>query len=794
MIRNYFKTAWRNIVRNKAFSFINITGLAIGIAASLLLFIIVRYEMNYDTFQKNYDNIYRVVTQEKYSDGIIYNDGITISASEALRTTFQQITFSSIALTYGSQVTINSNKKFVEDEGILFCEPQFFEIFGYTWLNGTPASLNEPNNVVLSKTIAEKYFGNWQQAAGRTIKLDNNIILKVSGVLANTPANSNFPLNILISYQTFKNNKQYGYRDDWNGTSSSFQTYALLPPHIDAATIDKQLERFSREHYKDDNSRKSNFLEPLRDLNFDTRFSNLNYHVTSKSTLWTLSLIGIFILVMVCINFINLSTAQAVNRSKEVGIRKVLGGSRLQLFWQIMGETAMIVLVAVVIAIVLASVALPYVKNIASIKETLSLLTASSISLLACIALGVTFFAGTYPSFIMSRFNPSRALKNKMSSKAVGGISLRRSLVVVQFAISQVLIVGTIVAVSQMDFIHHADLGFNKDAVLMIAGSTDSVSISRAPAFKQKLLQLDGVQAVSLNSDPPSSNNNWSTNFAFDHKPDESFQIHLKFGDADYIKTYGLQLIAGRDYTQSDTAKELVVNETLMKMLHVSNPNDIVGKVLKFNGQWLTIAGVVKDFKDHSLRNDVKPMVITTSNDTYAETAIKIRSANINATKAAIDKVWNEFYPEYAYTSTFLDEDIAHFYDNEEHLSLLYKIFAGLALFISCVGLYGLVSFMAAQRTKEIGIRKVMGAGVATIVYLFSKEFTILIVTAFFIATPVAYYLMSTWLNNFAFRINITVWFFVLAIVSSVIIAWLTVGYKSMRAALANPVEALRSE
>ncbi len=794
MFKNYFKTAWRNIRKNKVFAFINITGLAIGIAASLILFIIVKYELSYDTFQKNYSSIYRVVTQEKYSDGITYNDGITIAASEALKTYFPQITFSAVASTYGSQITVNDNKKFIEDKGILFCEPQFFKVFDYTWLNGNATSLNEPNNVVLSQATAEKYFGSWQQAIDKTIKLDNNITLKVTGILANPPANSSFPLNVLISYQTFKSNTQYGYTDEWNGTSSNFQTYALLPPNVYPSLINKQLSIFSSEHYKGGNSKKSNFLQPLSSLHFDDRFSNLAQLVTSKSTLWTLSLIGIFILLMACINFINLSTAQAVKRSKEVGIRKVLGSNRVQLFFQMMGETSLIVLLAVVIAVVISYLVLPYAKNIASIPEPLSLFNVSSVVLLIGVAIAVTFLAGTYPSLIMARFNSLQALKNKISSAKTNGISLRRSLVVLQFAISQVLIIGTVIAVSQMNFIQKADLGFNKDAVLMIDTNTDSVTNSRLDAFKTKLLGMHGIQNVSLNSDAPSSNNNWSTNFAFDHRPNESFQMHLKFGDADYLKTYGLQLIAGRNYTESDTAKEMLVNATMVKMLNLKSPDKILGKQIKLGNVWLTVTGVVKDFKDHSLRENVKPIVITTSKKFYSETSIKIHSSNIQATTASIEKTWNEFFPEYAYTSYFLDDTIAHFYDEENHLSLLYKIFAGIAILISCLGLYGLVSFMATQKTKEIGIRKVLGASVANIIYLFSKEFTVLIVVAFVIAVPVAYYIMSNWLNNFAFRINITIWFFVLAIVSSVVIALLTVSYKSIRAALANPVKSLRTE
>ncbi|MEP6466076.1 MAG: ABC transporter permease [Parafilimonas sp.] len=794
MFKNYLKTAWRNIRKNKAFSFINIVGLAIGIAASLLLFIIVEYELGYDSFQKDYNHIYRVVTQNKYADGITYNDGTAAPALAALRTSFPQIKFSGIVSTFGSQVTVDNNKKFVEQTGIFFCEQQFFNVFQYKWLDGNAASLSEPNTVVLSKSTAEKYFGNAQHAVGKTIRLDNDITLKVSGIIANPPANSDFPLSVLISYETFKSNPQYGYNDAWGSISSNVQVYALFPSHVNGSTINKQLATFSKEHYTQGISKTINFLEPLKDLHYDTRFSNFNSHVTSKSTLWTLSLIGIFILLMACINFINLSTAQAVNRSKEVGIRKVVGSSRSQLFYQLMGETGMIVFIALLIGILMAYIALPYTKHVASIPEPLSLFTVPSVLILAAIAIAVTFLAGTYPSLIMSRFNPLTVLKNKKANVSAKGISLRRSLVVIQFAISQVLIIATIIAVSQMNFVQHADLGFNKDAVLMLSQSTDSTALARLNAFKQKLLTLNGVQSVSLTNDAPSSDNNWSTGFAFDHGANKDFQIHLKFGDADYIKTFGLQLIAGRTYSESDTARELVVNETLLKMLHISNPKDILGKDIQLSGKWLPVVGVVKDFKDHSLRSEIKPIVLTTDKTNYGETAIKLHSSNIGATKAAIEKTWNEFYPDYTYSADFLDETIAHFYDEEEHLSVLYKIFAGLAIFISCLGLYGLISFMTIQKTKEVGIRKVLGASVSSIIYMFSKEFTFLTIISFFIAAPVAWYAMSNWLNNFVYRVPLSISFFIVAAIASIVIAWITVGYKAIKAAIANPVKSLRTE
>ncbi|MEJ7679059.1 MAG: FtsX-like permease family protein [Segetibacter sp.] len=541
--------------------------------------------------------------------------------------------------------------------------------------------------------------------------------------------------------------------------------------------------------------KKRAFYNPLGDIHFDERLGSFGDHTTSKATLWTLSLIGVFIIIMACINFINLSTAQVVSRSKEVGIRKVLGSNRRQLFGQVMGETGLIVIVAMLLATVVAYLCLPYIKHIASIQEKLSLLNPQTLLFLLVLVILVTLLAGLYPSMILSGFKPALALKNKITSATVGGISLRRGLVVTQFAISQVLIISTIVAISQMNYIHTSDLGFNKEALFIINANADSAVYARQEAFKQTLLQIPGVQSASFSSDVPSSDNNWSGNFAFDHKPDEKFEIYRKAADEDYFKTYGLQIVAGRPFEKSDTTNEIVVNETLVNKLGIKNPNEVIGKELRSGrNPWKTIVGVVKDFKTNSLRETVKPLMLFERRTRYSVTGIKFRSSNIHKTQSAVEAAWNQYFPQYAYSASFIDENISKFYQQEDQLSLLYKIFAGIAIFISCLGLYGLVSFMSVRRTKEIGVRKVLGASVQNIIYLFSKEFTVLIIIGFLVAATLAYYLMNIWLHNFEFRIRINAGVFIVAILVSILMAWITVGYKSLKAALRNPVDSLRTE
>ena len=806
MIRNYSSIAWRNIKRNKVYAAINISGLAVGIAACLILFIVIQYELSYDKFQPNYKSIYHVAAKIRSAEGDGFGEGVPYPAYDALRTQFPDVVTGAMFQNYNSQVTglssddVNSasNKKFLEETGIFFSDPNFFSIFQYKWLAGSAQALKNPNAAVITKKLAEKYFGEWGNAMNKILKLDNTAIVQVSGVLDDIPQNTDFPLSLIASYETMKKYPDtYGYTDRWGSVTSSFQAFMLLPSNVSASSINKRLLAFSNEHYnadKKDIFKTYQFLQPLSDIHFNKQIGNFGDHITSRTTLWTLSLIGIFIIIMACINFINLSTAQAVRRSKEVGMKKVLGGTRIQLFRQLMGETCIIVVTATVLAAIIASICLPYVKNIASIQEKLKLLNTSTILFMTFVTIVVTILAGAYPSIILSGFKPALALKNKITSASIGGISIRRGLVITQFAISQVLITGTIIAISQMNYVRQADLGFNKEAILVLNSNVDSSVNVRQPAFKQKLLDIPGVRSVSFSSDVPSSETNSSGNFAYDHKPDENFEVYRKMADEDYFKTYGLTIIAGRSYDKSDTTKEVVVNETLVRKLGVKKPADVIGHEMRVGGLWRPIVGVVKDFKTNSLREAIKPLVIGERNKRYYYTGIKLNTLHLNEVTKKIEAAWNQFFPEYVYTPTFMDDRINEFYKEENQLSLLYKIFAAIAIFISCLGLYGLVSFMAAQRTKEIGIRKVLGASVANIIYLFSKEFTVLILIAFAIAVPVAYYMMRGWLNNFAFRINMNIWVFILAIVCSVVIAWITVGYKSIRAAMSNPVKSLRTE
>ncbi|QEM08048.1 FtsX-like permease family protein [Mucilaginibacter rubeus] len=809
MFKNYFKIAWRNITRHKSYSAINVAGLAVGIAACLLIFVVVQYELSFDTYQPGYKSTYRIVTKKDREGNIRYSAGISTPAVDAFRLYFPQATIAGINAIYGSQIVApaaNGNaagdKKFVENTGIMFAEPQLFDIFSATWLAGSALALKDPNMVVIDKSSAIKYFGNWQLAVGKTLRMDNLLTLKVAGVIQDLPPNTDLPFKVLVSYITWKKNlKSYHYAYTWDETSSDCQVYIKFPANVLQSSIESQMLSFSEKQFNSDSKRAARkryaVAQPLSAIHFDTSFGGtLGDHVTGKSTLRTLSLIAVLIIVMASINFINLSTAQSVGRSKEVGIRKVLGSSRGQLVGLVMCETAIIVLISAGLAICIAEIALPLLKHIASVPDTIGLFNPGILLCLACVIVAVILLSGVYPAIIVSGFKPVEALKNKINSAVVGGISLRRVLVVTQFTISQLLIIGTAIAVKQMDFVNNADLGFNKEAILAIPCPADSIGLSRMNSFKQQVLTLQGVKAASFSADAPSSSHNNSSNFYFNHSDkDPGFDIFMKVADADYFKTFGLRFIAGKSYEPSDTARELVVNETFIRKLGIKRANEALGKTLTFDSYGnLPIAGVVADFKTNSMREEVKPLVMFPSKQSEQQIAVKIESRRLAKTAALVQSAWEKKYPEYAYTGFFVDDSIAKFYEQENQLELIYKVFALIAIFISCLGLYGLVSFMAVQRTREVGIRKILGASVSSIVYLFSKEFLALIVVAFMIGAPLAWYLMNGWLQTFAYRISPGLWVFVAAIISSLLIGWFTVGYKALKAALANPVKSLRTE
>jgi putative ABC transport system permease protein len=804
MLKNYFKTAWRSLLRNKSYAIINVTGLAIGIAACLLIFLVIHFQTGFDTYHAKKDRIYRVLNKRTSSEGVKLRAGLPLPIARDLRVDFPQLPLVTTVINdQGKQISVKNNtgqiKRFKETD-LYITDTQFFNVFDFTWVAGDKkTALNEPNTIVLTQRMAKKYFGDWENAMGKTLTYENKIDLKITGILQDLPLNTDLPVNIAISYPTIKKTDYVNNLEDWNSNFGSHNCFVVLPENVSEARFNHDLVAFIKKHRPDEAKREAFLLQPLTDMHFDTRVGLFSGQVFSKDMIKTLSLIGVFLLVIACVNFINLATAQAVNRSKEVGIRKVLGSKRKQLILQFLSETFIITLFSVVLAMGLSEAALPALNGLLEIKLSSGFITDPIIiTFLAVVLIVVTLLSGLYPSIVLSGFNPIAALKNKITGVRSNGITLRRGLVVVQFGIAQVLVIGTIVIISQLNHFKNSPLGFDKDAVITVNLPNDSISRLRMAALRNEILQQPNVKSFSYSFSSPSDNINWGSPITYDNAAVETeFRVNLKWADADYFKLYDLKFIAGGPYAKSDTVKAYVVNETLLKNLGVTNPKDAIGKTINIWGDKnLTqkIVGVVKDFNVTSLREQIPPVVMAAWTGQYGIANIKLSPSNMQPTLAAIENLWTKTFPDNVYEHKFLDQKIENFYKKESQLSQLYKIFAGIAIFISCLGLYGMVSFMAVQRTKEVGIRKTLGASVANIVYLFSKEFTVLILISFVISAPVAWYFMQQWLQGFTYRIHPGLGIFAISIALSIIIAWVTVGYKAIKAALVNPVKSLRSE
>ncbi|HTQ66187.1 MAG TPA: ABC transporter permease [Puia sp.] len=819
MFRNYFKTAFRSLVRNKTYTIINISGLAAGIAVCMMIFIIIQFQTSFDNFHSKKDHIYRVLTESHHADAatITYAKNVPFPMPDGLKTAFPQL--EQVAPVYAShndelQVTDDNGtpvKNFKEQSGVFYTTPSFFNMFNFPLLAGSYESLKDPNNVLLTKEIAETYFGDWKTAMNKTIKITGYYSmgaglfqfpatsLKVSGILATIPANTDFQLKLVVAYGTdFTGDAQYGFQQPgWNLSAPDFGCYVLLPPNISVDNFNQQLSAYARKAQSANN--KDNYiLQPLSAVHYDAAAGNYSSKTISHELINVLWMIAAFILLIACVNFINLSTAQAVNRAKEVGVRKVLGSNKFQLQVQFIIETFLIVTSAVLLATAIAILALPSLNRLLEVSLSFDLLNSPAIILfLLTVTITVTALAGFYPSIVLSRFNPVTALKSKLIVNTAKGISLRRGLVIFQFIIAQALIIGTLIIVKQMDYFMNRPLGFDKDAIVNVPYRPDSTRGKTQDYLKQQLL-LNGALAVSFNSNSPmEDNNNMFTTFKFDNAiKDADFQAISKFVDNDYLPTYKLQLVAGRNLQPSGPTREFIVNESFIKSLGLKKPEDILGKEISMMDGLIKcpVVGVVKDFNDRSLRNGLAPLLMATNNTMYRQASIKLSTTNIASAMQSIKRIWEQTFPNYVYEYRFLDDKIDSFYKQENQLSQLYKIFAAIAIFLSCLGLYGLASFMAVQKIKEVGIRKVLGATAGNIVYLFSKEFIILILIAFAIATPIAWYYMNQWLQNYVYRISISWWLFVAGGLAAIIIALATISFQAIKAAMANPVKSLRTE
>lgn len=820
MSASYFKIALRNLSRNRNYTIVNILGLAVGIAVCMTIFILIRFHTGFDNFHSNKERIYRVQTKT-YPTGtadMAISRAVPFPLPRGLRAAFPQL--EQVAPVYAShndqlQVLGAGNLpagNFSEKSGVFYTSPSFFKIFDFPLLEGSYSSLQEPNNVLLTKETATRYFGDWKKAMGRVIKLTGSyrigsglfqsppVTLKVSGILATIPSNTDFQLKLVIAYGTdFTGDKVYGYQNpDWNQSAPDFGCYVLLPEGASVKDFNQRLDTYARQVHAPENKERYT-LQPLSAIHYDSQAGNYSGETISHRLINVLWLIGIFILIIACVNFINLATAASVNRAKEIAVRKVLGSSKLWLQWQFIIETFLVVISAVILASLMTVILMPVVSRLLSLPLSFNVISDPVLLIFLLITIiVVTFLAGFYPSIILSRFNPVLVLKSKFTVNAAKGFSLRRTLVVFQFIIAQILIIGMLVIIKQTHYFLNQPPGFDKEAIVNVPFRPDSTGSVLTDYLRSELLSSGGIQSVSFSSTTPMEKDDdlWTT-FQLDHAEDDGGrQAIVKFADEGYIPTYKLQLIAGRNLKPSGYTQEFLVNESLVKALGYREAKDILGKDLSiWNGQIkCPVVGVLKDFNDRTLRDNLAPLVMSTNNTMYRQASIKLSPANIPAALDAVKRIWEKTFPDYVYEYKFLDDKIAGFYRQETQLSQLYKIFAAIAIFISCLGLYGLVSFIAVQRVKGIGIRKVFGAGTRSIVYLFLKEFIVLIVIAFVIAAPVAFYCMELWLQAYAYRVRISGLLFIFGGLTAIVIALMAMGFQVFKAASANPVKSLRAD
>ncbi len=816
MIRSFLTTTLRGLVKNKPYFLINTLGLALGVCGALIIFTKIRYELSFDRFHTKADSIYRINTDEHDANGDQHQPGTYYPVAHLLRNDFPEMleSVTHTKLEEEGLVAIEENGVLTRfrEENIGFVEPQFIQIFDFgkdeQWLAGNPATaLNNKNSVILTEKLAQKYFQpqeDYSAVLGRRMLYGNKIDLVVTGVIKDFPPNTDFPFNMLIHFAALEGYDDFYSLEKWNLLSSSVQCYVLLSEGLAPEQFAALLPGFAEKYLGDKADRITFRLQPLADIHFNSAYGNFNDRTAQHEVLWSLAIVAMMLIITACINFMNLATAQSVKRSKEVGIRKVLGSSRKQLVAFFLGETFIITAFAVLLALGAAEAFLFQFHDMLDIAPNISLAYMPATYLfLLIITLVVTFLAGLYPAWVLSAFRPMLALKNALSninSRSTKSISLRKGLVMVQFVISQILIIGTLIISQQMQYFQNKSLGFDKEAIINVI-LPDTLSEQKLEVLKNRLLENTSIQQVSFGIGGPIAESNIDTRFkmASSANEEQAYTAEIKTIDADYIDTYNLQLVAGRPLAQADLQqKRALVNETLVKTVGFAQPGEAVGQIIKvFSGDY-EIIGVVQDFHIQSLHQKIRPCVLLYYPFFMRSAGIKVNTnggmQTVQDALSHVEKVWSTTYPDYVFDYQFLDDYLATNYEQENKTFRYFQLFAGLAILIGCLGLYGLVSFLAEQKTKEVGIRKVLGASVSNIIGLFSKEYIYLIALAFLLAAPLAYYFMHSWLENFAYRIDLKAGVFAIGILISFGIAFLTVGYKSYRAAAANPVESLRNE
>jgi hypothetical protein len=813
MFKNYVKIAWRNIARHKVHTAVNILGLSLGLCACISIYVISRYELSFDTFHPAKERIYRVMGDVTESTGdklhfarvplpVSLDGRLQLSGVEAIAGIIPFNASINIPAADGTAKQFDSRIAETHYLTTVIAEPQYFDVFAYDWLAGDAhTALAAPFKVVLTESKARQYFGPGALDAmiGKQVIYEDSLTVSVSGIVRDWHQNTDLLFTDFISFSTvqgsfLRNNFSTG---SWAQNSMPAWVFTKLADGIKPERVNTQLAALVKRE-ADPQVKLALWLEPLTDIHFNADIIENPIRTADKLTIYILMGIAAFILLLAVINFINLSTAQSIQRAKEVGVRKVLGSSSMSLVFQFLTETMLLTLFAVLLAASLVSPVLAMFRSFIPEGVSFDLFSASTLLFLLLVVVITTLLAGLYPARVLSSYLPALSLKGAGLQKGGEKWWLRRGLIVFQFSVSIVFIIGSMVIANQLKYTREKDLGFTADAVITI-DTPRGDSLSKIRVLAQAIRQIPGINKVALQWLAPMTDNPRGMKLKFKSTDEKDFWVTQVAGNEEYIPLYKIKLLAGRNLLKSDSVREFVINESLMRNMGLQTPALALGKTLYWNNKPYPVVGVVADFHTKSLHDPVTPLCIINRPEREGSIAVKLASAGVSSaaiknTLLQIEKVWRQVYPGATFNYRFYDETLALLYEKDQQAAMLMNTAMGVTIFISCIGLFGLTLFIVKRRAKEISIRKILGASVTNITTMLSRDFIILVVIALFIAAPVAWYFMDQWLQSFAYRVDISWWIFALAGIATLCIALATVSMQAIKAALANPVKSLRAE
>jgi len=811
MLNSYFAIAWRNLLRNKIHSAINITGLAVGVASCLVLYLIVSYELSFNKEMIDYDRIFRI--HSSFSGNMAMLDkGVPTAIAPAVRENFSGV--ESVVLGQEFQTTVlvpapEGRRKFDNQSNVVTTEPSYFSVFGsYEWIAGSPQVLAKPFQVVLTESKAKLYFNSSDPAIvlGKEIIYQDSLSTHVAGIVKDLPFVTDIDFTDFISLETnrvsfLKNSFQL---ENWDSSNSATFTFLKTSLGTPRSQIENQIEILNQQKAKErkNDGFENNFkLDSFSNLHFNSKIGIFEHsrEAAHLPTLIILIVVSVVLLLIAAINFINLETARVATRSKEVGVRKVMGSLRYQLVFQFLIESLIVTLFAVALSLPIAEFAFNYFSEF--IPSGLSIYFIQTFPFLVLVIVSVGLLAGLYPAWTLSSFKPVLALKTKsyLLANEHGIVPIRKMLIVLQFASAQVFICAALIFASQMRFLLNRDLGFRTDAVIYVFSPWQE-NKSKIQLLKNELIKIPEITDLCLSAQPPSANM-WATSAVNYKNKKEIMHIEAfrKFGDHHYMGFYEMKLLAGRNLQPSDTVKEVIINETMMHQMDIQNPTEAIGKIIDVNKHHWPIIGVAKDFNVLSLHNPMRAVMIASEENNFSCFNVRLATKNRHSDqlKIALSKMeasWKKIYPDYPFDFRFLDETIRNFYQGEQRSFKLINAATVLAILISCLGLFGLSSYTVVQRTKEIGIRKVLGASVTNIASMLSREFVVLVVIAFLIAMPLAWYAAKEWLQTYPYHMDLSAILFILTLFAAIFLAMITVSFQVLKTANSNPVDSLKSE